>query len=809
MKKIKFFFQINLLIFLSSILNVQATVTFIDSLAVHSRDSEAVAFAFNNDGSKMFVVGCINDSVDEYSLSTNFDVSTASFVDGFDVSAKEGCATGLAFNNDGSKMFISGFVNDKIHEYDLSTNFDVSTASFVDSLDISNQEGNSKNLKFNSDGSKLFIVGDGAISRASADNIIEYHLTTSFDISTASYDSRFSVYAQETQPTAVAFNSDGTKMFVYGNVGDDINEYSLSTGFDVSTASFVNNFTDSSLSPVPEDLNFNSDGTKMFALVRGNGSKALIKEYSLSSAFNLFNPTLSSSSPADDASDVSRDANIILNFSESVDVETGNITIKKRSDDSTVETIDVTSGQVTGTGTSQITVNLSTDFIGGLEYYILIDATAFDDATGNSYAGISSTTALSFTVVAMQDPTTNKDVVGSIDAQINISKNYAQQSINIISNRLNYLRQNKSNSNSSSKNIKLDFFGNAMLNSLSEAIQIANNSSKEKNSKKWSSWSEGVIAVSKTGDSENSSSFEIASEGFAIGFDKIIDEKDFFGFAFQLAQSDSEIGSSGSSIDSANLNISFYRSNPLDNDNFIEGLIGFGLLEKDLVRKNGSNTLIGSRNGSQIFGSINFGKKIDKGDLNLTPIARLDLAYTELSAYSETGTDALSYSKQTIESGLASIGLEVNDIIKFNNSSLKPFGSAEYTLDFSNSSNAKMNYSSDTSTIYTYIQGVNSNHFISSEIGFKYMTSDNLNIIASYKRTQGNESQHTDQLNFTMNYKSEEEIEYKMIVGGSEELTTGFEISKNLNGFDLNFNANQSLNGNSNRAAEILILKKY
>ena len=34
---------------------------------------------------------------------------------------------------------------------------------------------------------------------------------------------------------------------------------------------------------------------------------------------------------------------------------------------------------------------------------------------GNSYAGISSTTALSFTVVAMQDPTTNKDVVGSID----------------------------------------------------------------------------------------------------------------------------------------------------------------------------------------------------------------------------------------------------------------------------------------------------------------------------------------------------------------------------------------------------------
>ena len=58
--------------------------------------------------------------------------------------------------------------------------------------------------------------------------------------------------------------------------------------------------------------------------------------------------------------DVARDANIVLNFSESVDVESGNITIKKTSDDSTVETFNVaTSGQVTGTGTSQITVNPS------------------------------------------------------------------------------------------------------------------------------------------------------------------------------------------------------------------------------------------------------------------------------------------------------------------------------------------------------------------------------------------------------------------------------------------------------------------
>ena len=36
----------------------------------------------------------------------------------------------------------------------------------------------------------------------------------------------------------------------------------------------------------------------------------------------------------------------------------------------------------------------------------------------------------------------------------------------------------------------------------------------------------------------------------------------------------------------------------------------FGLIESDLARVSGANTLTGSRNGSQIFGSINYGKTI-------------------------------------------------------------------------------------------------------------------------------------------------------------------------------------------------------
>jgi len=517
------------------------------------------------------------------------------------------------------------------------------------------------------------------------------------------------------------------------------------------------------------------------------------------------NPTLSSSTPADDATDVARAANIILNFNEIVNVKTGNITIKKTSDNSIFETIDVTSSNVAGTGTTQITINPTSNFIADIEYYVLIDATAFDDVDGGSYEGISLTTTLSFTVPLI-DPTTDKDVIGSIDAQSQLAKSIIIQSTSTVSSRLSYLRQNRGNQNLSKQNIKLDF-GNAILTSLTNELLAKNDKSIIPDN--WSSWSEGSISVSKTGDSLGSSSSETDGQALAFGFDTKLNDNDLLGFAIQYGKNDTDIGSSGSNVDSENINVSVYRTRPLNDDNFIEGMFGVGLIESDLTRISGANTLTGSRNGSQIFGSINYGKTFDKGDFNLTPIARVDLGYTELDAYSETGTDALSYAKQTIESGLASAGLQFSDIVKFNDNKLKPFGSIEFGMDFSNSSNAKMNYVSDTSTIYTYTQGANSNHLITSVVGFEYITINNLEIISSYKRIQGNESEQTDIINVSVNFKSKRETEYAMSVDGSEDLKAGFDISKNVNGFDLKFNANQSLSENSDQTANVSLSRSF
>ena len=63
----------------------------------------------------------------------------------------------------------------------------------------------------------------------------------------------------------VEFNSDGTRMFVMGGAGNDINEYTLITGFDVSTATLCS-IVLVYLLKIQNLLAiaFNHDGTKMF-----------------------------------------------------------------------------------------------------------------------------------------------------------------------------------------------------------------------------------------------------------------------------------------------------------------------------------------------------------------------------------------------------------------------------------------------------------------------------------------------------------------------------------------------------------------
>jgi len=95
----------------------------------------------------------------EYALTTGYDISTATFTDSLLVSGQDSAVQAITFNPDGSKMFMVGSTNDKVYEYALSTPFDVSIASFTQSFDLSTQNTGPSGISFNDDGSKMFTCG--------------------------------------------------------------------------------------------------------------------------------------------------------------------------------------------------------------------------------------------------------------------------------------------------------------------------------------------------------------------------------------------------------------------------------------------------------------------------------------------------------------------------------------------------------------------------------------------------------------------------------------------------------------------------
>jgi hypothetical protein len=298
-----------------------STASFLQNFSVSAQEATPQGLFFRDDGLKMYIIGSSNDDVYEYNLSIAWDVSTASFLHSFAVNVQETTPVGLFFKPDGLKMYIIGSGNDAVHEYDLSTAWDVSTASFLQNFSVLAQETGTSGLFFKPDGQKMYITGTAGddvneydISIAgrffsvaaqeispnalsfkpdglkmyvlgdTGDDVNEYDLSLAWDITTAVYLQRFSINAQETGPEGLFFRADGLKMYICGINGDDVNEYNLSTAWDVSTASFLQNFSVIAQEGTVSDLFFKPDGLKMYIV--GSSGDA-VDEYDLSVAWNI------------------------------------------------------------------------------------------------------------------------------------------------------------------------------------------------------------------------------------------------------------------------------------------------------------------------------------------------------------------------------------------------------------------------------------------------------------------------------------------------------------------------------------------
>jgi DNA-binding beta-propeller fold protein YncE len=264
-----------------------STASHVQSFSVQSQDLSPKEVQFKTDGTKMYVAGDSGNDINEYDLSTAWDISSASYSQNFSVSSEGTSPTGLYFKGDGTKMYVSDSAGDEVNEYDLSTAWDVSTASYNQRFSVSGQDTTPRGVVFrddggSDDGKKMYIVGD------SGNDINEYTLTTAWDISTASYSRNFAVSSQDTNPCGVFFKNDGSDMFVFGSKTKSVYKYDLTTAWQVSPASYQKPTTDylsvSSQESNPETVFFKGDGSKMFVAGRTGDD---VNEYTLSTAWSV------------------------------------------------------------------------------------------------------------------------------------------------------------------------------------------------------------------------------------------------------------------------------------------------------------------------------------------------------------------------------------------------------------------------------------------------------------------------------------------------------------------------------------------
>jgi hypothetical protein len=263
-----------------------STSSFVQSFSVVTQDGSPHGVHFKSDGTKMFIIGSDGDDINEYNLSTAWDISTATFSQNGSISAQDTTPSDLFFKSDGTKVFIVGDAGDAIDEWDLSTAWDVSTLSFNQSFSVNSQDTSPQGLFFKPDGLRMYVSGQ------TNDKVYEYALTTAWDVSSASFSQDFSVALQETNPRGLSFKSDGTKMYVTGNNGQDVNEYNLSTAWDISTASAYQVFDVSSKATYPTGIYFRDDGFKMYIVGLTSDQ---VHEYDVSGPFALGTGSFASS----------------------------------------------------------------------------------------------------------------------------------------------------------------------------------------------------------------------------------------------------------------------------------------------------------------------------------------------------------------------------------------------------------------------------------------------------------------------------------------------------------------------------------
>ena len=664
---------------------------------------------------------------------------------------------------------------------------------FKQSKDISDDTDDLRGIFIKPDGTRVYVTSDDATP-----TVIEYSLNVPFDISTATKTSQTNLLvsggAAMDKPHAIEFKPDGTVMYVIhsnsGSVG--VEQFNLTTAWDTQTLSY-----DASLS-ISDDvqiraLAFKSDGTRVYIAQRDHGK---VKQFDLSTPWDLSSATNKVESNAFTGEEnnlrniqFSSDGTLMyLGGNGGDDINRYKLPIAWDISTITHETIFSISSQTGEMRGFKFTANFTKLYVTG------DDGSSSDDNVIYEYdldcAG----------TITCLDASTNADVKAIIEANVELSKRIIRNNILPVFHRTEWLRRHKNKDNLTNLNAEIDFTNQKIAKLVSTLETFKKEKDRTYNSDDWFQWSEGRISLGKR-HAIDTSSRDIHSYGISIGADKIKkeDRDMMYGYVLQYGSDNIDIGSSGTNLNTDSYSLALYGTKLGENQFFTDGIIGLSLLDIDHKRVIYGNTLKGAREGQQIFSSINFGKRLHDENLNLNPGIKLDLGYTKLKAFREKTTlgdtlsDALVYRDQNIKSALATIGILFDISDKQEEKIINHHGILEYVGDLSPSSNAEFYYLNNQSTVYDYKANNKSKHNYRIGYGFDITSVTGWSIVANFerfgaKRFGASGKGYYDEFYLSLGYVPIDEMKFTFELEDSNN--TSLEFVNKINEYDLKITSN-------------------
>lgn len=222
------------------------------------------AIDWNNDGTKFYVIGDTTDSVNQYPVSTPYDLNTIGAREAvFSYSAQGTLGRGFRWNNNGTKFYVSEQGSDIIIQYSVSTAYDVgSTVTLDGTVDIPGTSNNQGIAWRTTDGLKVYVCG------TSSDTIRQLDVPTAFDVTSGTNplteDTNVAIRGLD-----IFWKTDGTRMYVVDNTNDSIEQRDASTPFDLTTLgsppfAFDIQVDGGTAEGAPRGLTWKPDGTKVY-----------------------------------------------------------------------------------------------------------------------------------------------------------------------------------------------------------------------------------------------------------------------------------------------------------------------------------------------------------------------------------------------------------------------------------------------------------------------------------------------------------------------------------------------------------------